>query len=350
MKYFKSSLIVTLIGVLCGFALGYYYNGTISGGLNVAFIVMVLGAMEVSLSFDNAVVNATVLEDMSPIWRKRFITWGIMIAVFGMRLIFPILIVTISAKLGPIEAFKLAIFEPSNYEKILTNAEPFILAFGGIFLLQIGLKYFMDFEKDSHWFTFIEKPLTYLGKIPKVEVLLSLLVSGLMIFSVDLGIRVGISIACVSSLITYYIVELIGNFMESSEKTVEKAIKSGLVLFLYLELLDASFSFDGVIAAFALSNNIFIIMLGLGIGAMFVRSLTIMLVDKGTLTTYKYLEHGAFYAILCLSLIMLSKEFVKIPELISGFIGITFIGLSFLHSHFENKKVRHEYFENVKVK
>jgi len=340
MKYFKSSLIVTIIGILCGFLLGFYYDGTIIGGLNVAFIVLVLGVMEVSLSFDNAVVNATVLEDMTIIWRKRFITWGIMIAVFGMRLVFPILIVTISANLGPIEAFKLAMFQPENYEKILTNAEPFILAFGGIFLLQIGLKYFMDFEKDVHWIKIIEKPLIGLGIIPKIEVILSVVASFILIMFVNSEIRLGIIIACASSLITYFIVELIGNFMESTEKTIEKTIKSGLVLFLYLELLDASFSFDGVIGAFALSNNIFIIMLGLGIGAMFVRSLTIMLVDKGTLTTYKYLEHGAFYAILCLSLIMLSKEFIKVPEIISGFIGITFIGLSFFHSYLENKKAK----------
>lgn len=96
------------------------------------------------------------------------------------------------------------------------------------------------------------------------------------------------------------------------------AAKGGFGAFLYLEVLDASFSFDGVIGAFALTQNLFIIAIGLGIGAMYVRSMTVMLVEKGTLSEYRYLEHGAFYAILILSVVMYFQTLMHIPEVITG--------------------------------
>jgi hypothetical protein len=109
-------------------------------------------------------------------------------------------------------------------------------------------------------------------------------------------------------------------------------------MFLYLEVLDASFSFDGVVGAFAITNNLFIIMIGLGIGAMFVRSLTIMLVEKGTLSEFRYLEHGAFYAIGILAIIMFANTIFHIPEVITGLIGAAFIGLSLWSSIRYNQK------------
>jgi hypothetical protein len=120
-------------------------------------------------------------------------------------------------------------------------------------------------------------------------------------------------------------------------------VRSGAAAFLYLEVLDASFSFDGVIGAFALSNNIFIIAIGLGVGAMFVRSMTIMLVDKGTLSEYRYLEHGAFWAIIALAVIMLTSANPNwhFPETITGLIGAVFIGLSFWWSVRHNRKHPH---------
>jgi hypothetical protein len=105
-------------------------------------------------------------------------------------------------------------------------------------------------------------------------------------------------------------------------------VRSGLGGFIYLNILDASFSFDGVIGAFALSNNMIIIALGLSIGAFFVRSMTIHLVKKGTLAEYLFLEHGAFWAIIALGIIMLASAKFHIPETITGLIGATLIGLS----------------------
>ena len=108
---------------------------------------------------------------------------------------------------------------------------------------------------------------------------------------------------------------------------------------MYLEVLDASFSFDGVIGAFAITSDVVVIMLGLAIGAMFVRSMTIYLVEKGTLEAYIYLEHGAHYAIGALALIMLfSGTGVHVPEVLTGLIGVAFIVWAVISSISHSKK------------
>jgi uncharacterized protein len=339
LKYFKGSFIVTFVGLCLGAYVGYYYTQTVQGALSAVFIVFVLGILEISLSFDNAVVNATVLRDMNEFWRKMFITWGILIAVFGMRLVFPLLLVGITAKLGPLRAISLAINQPAEYSRYLTDAQPVISAFGGAFLGMVGLKFFIDEEKDSHWIQPLEKFLKNMGRVEAIEIGILLFVlyilSGYMHDSDQLRFIIG----GIFGLIAYLIVDGIGSIMESTEESVVgKKVKSGLALFLYLETLDASFSFDGVIGAFALSNNLFVIAIGLGIGAMFVRSLTVMLVDKGTLATYRYLEHGAFYAIIILSGIMFLNAFIHIPEVVSGLLGAGIIGIAFISSILYSKK------------
>ena len=107
-------------------------------------------------------------------------------------------------------------------------------------------------------------------------------------------------------------------------------------------MLDASFSFDGVIGAFAITSDVVIIMLGLAIGAMFVRSMTIYLVEKGTLDEFIYLEHGAHYAIGALAIIMLMSMHFHIPELVTGLIGVAFIGWSLWASIVHRRKHGHE--------
>ena len=115
--------------------------------------------------------------------------------------------------------------------------------------------------------------------------------------------------------------------------------KAGFFLFLYLELLDASFSFDGVIGAFAITSDPIIIALGLGfIGAMFVRSITIYLVRKGTLGEYRYLEHGAHWAIGALAAILLISIEIEINEVITGLVGVAFIGASLASSIRANRR------------
>ncbi len=340
-KYYTGSILFTIFCLALGAWVGWEYTGTFIGTLGVLWIVFVLGILEVSLSFDNAVVNATVLKDMDEKWRRRFLTWGIAIAVFGMRIIFPVAIVAIAASLGPIEAVRLAATQPDLYEQYINDAHVGIAGFGGAFLAMVALKFFFDSDKDVHWIAVVESHLSKLSSVTAAEV--AVLLGALWAISSTLPVEDANTflVAGIAGLLTYIGVQAIGELLEGDVDVLTGQVtRSGAASFLYLEVLDASFSFDGVIGAFALSNNIFIIALGLGIGAMFVRSMTVMLVDKGTLSEYRYLEHGAFWAIMALAAIMLlsANEAIHIPETITGLIGAVLIGTAFWWSVRHNRR------------
>jgi len=326
--YFRWAFIATAAGLALGAFLGWQSTGTIGGTATVFFICAVLAVLEISLSFDNAIVNANKLQEMQPIWQHRFLTWGIVIAVFGMRIVFPLLIVVVAAGVGPIDAMVMAASRPEEYARIMHDAHLPIAAYGGTFLMMVGLGYFFDQEKDVHWVHWLEEKMARFATIKGFEIALVLAV--MMGFSrllpaeeADIFVYSGIY-----GLLTFLIVEVIGGLLDASQESTTAAARGGLGAFLYLEVLDASFSFDGVIGAFALTQNLFVIAIGLGIGAMYVRSMTIMLVEKGTLAEYRFLEHGAFYAILILSVIMYVQTMVHIPEVITGLGGATLIGIS----------------------
>lgn len=344
-KYFRGSFAFTGLCLALGAWLGWTLTHDVMGTIGILWIVLVLGVLEISLSFDNAVVNATVLREMSPVWQRRFLTWGIVLAVFGMRIFFPLAIVAVAARMGPIDAVILAATDPVAYERIITGAHVGISGFGGAFLAMVGLTFFLDEDKEQHWIGVIERPFSKLSRISGLAigiVLLALYGISRLIAPTD---AMPFLTAGLFGLIAYIAVQAIGALLEKDEAepganaaTTVAVAKSGLAAFLYLEVLDASFSFDGVIGAFALSNNLFVIALGLGIGAMFVRSMTVMLVDRGTLTEYRYLEHGAFYAIIALAAIMLISVRVEVPETVTGLIGAAFIGLAFVASLRANKR------------
>ncbi len=342
--YLRSSLILAFLGVVAGGGIGWYTTGTLLGAANFAFIVAVLAVLEVSLSFDNAVVNATVLLEMDAVWRRRFITWGIMIAVFGMRVFLPLLIVAILGKLGPIEAVVLAVTRPDQYAAILTEAHISVAAFGGSFLAMVGLQFFFDQEKDVHWLRYIEEPLTRLGRIEAVSLGIVLLVLYGVSRLIEPGRELEFLVAGIFGLITYICVDGLGALLKSPNEA-GMAVRSGLASFMYLEVLDASFSFDGVIGAFALSTNLLVIAVGLGIGAMFVRSLTILFVEKGVLGRFMFLEHGAFYAILVLAAVMFIQAVAHIPEAISGLVGAAVICIALWSSVRHNRKRAAQEFE-----
>lgn len=328
LRYYSWALIVTVLGLLLGAWIGWSAEGTVQGALSVLFICAVLSVLEISLSFDNAIVNAKILKDMNAVWRRRFLTWGILIAVFGMRIVFPLAIVAVAASLDPWSALQLAIREPHEYARILTEAHVGIAAFGGTFLFMVGLSYFFDAEKDVHWIQALERRLSRVAVVQGATVAIVLLT--LLLFARALPAEDGATFlqAGVWGLLTFLAVGALGDIMDATQAQMDVVHKAGAASFLYLEVLDASFSFDGVIGAFALSNNLFVIAIGLGIGAMYVRSMTIMLVDRGTLGQYRFLEHGAFYAILALAIIMYFQTLAHIPEVLTGLIGATLIGLS----------------------
>ncbi|NDV00340.1 DUF475 domain-containing protein [Pseudoroseicyclus tamaricis] len=325
-SYFKWAFLVTGLGLVLGLVTGWIYGRTPAAALSFLFITAVLAVLEISLSFDNAIVNARKLKTMSEIWRRRFLTWGILIAVFGMRIVFPLLIIVVAAGIGPWEALRLAATQPDEYSHLMHEAHLPIAAFGGTFLMMVSLTYFFDAEKDVHWIRRVERRLAGAARIRGIEAAFVLLLA--VVASTLLPAEEGrqFIIAATYGLLTFLLVDAGGAIMDGGLRSGERTAVGGLGAFLYLEVLDASFSFDGVVGAFALSHNIFIIAIGLGIGAMYVRSMTVMLVERGTLNQYRFLEHGAFYAIFVLSVIMYLQAFVAIPEVITGFIGVALIG------------------------
>ena len=322
MRHFYSSIVITVMGLAIAFYLGSWY---------ALYITALLAILEISLSFDNAVVNAKVLETMEPKWQKRFITYGIPIAVFGMRFVFPIVIVAVAGGLGLFETFNLALNEPDKYQHTLESVDKLIYAFGGAFLLMVFLDFIFDVDREAKWIKIIEdsKVLNKAGSVNNIEMILAIAIG---LYLVSMTNNVSVAIAYFSGIFLHSLIASLDELLSTN------GVRSGVMGFLYLEVLDASFSFDGVIGAFALSSNIFIIMIGLGIGAMFVRSLTLYFVEKKTLTEYRYLEHGAHYAIFALAFIMFAKMFVHINEIIVGTIGVTFIAIATYHSIMENRK------------
>lgn len=338
-KYFTGSIIFTAIAIVIGFFLGAGSGMNIGWWLQAVFIVLILGVLETSLSFDNAVVNATVLQKMSHKRQQRFLTRWMVIAVFGMRVLFPLIIVAIVWHINPIHALNLAIFDPNTYAAILQSSHIVIAGFGGAFLLMVALNFFLDIEKESHWIGPIERIFKKAGELKSIEIIIGLLVIfivGKLLPATDM---ISFIIASIWGIIWYALVDSIAGLLEKRQTGLKNTAKIWLSLFLYLNVLDASFSFDGVIGAFALSKNILIIALGLWIGAMFVRSLTILMVRKGTLAKYKYLEHWAFWAVLALAVIMFINTRHEVPEVITWCIGAWFIGIALLSSIKANKRL-----------
>ncbi len=329
MKHFTFSLVFTALALALVGVWGFHLDG-VSGAMAAITLAAVLAAMEVSLSFDNAVVNAGVLKTMNHFWRVMFLTIGILIAVFGMRLVFPILIVSLAADIGMTDVVRMALEQPDEYAAKLTAHHAEVSAFGGMFLLLVFLNYFFDDEKETHWFHWLESKLGMLGRIDAISVLVALLTLMGTLQLVESSHQFVVLLAGVWGILTYQLVDCVAALLEQNDQdsSGQAVRRGGLGAFLYLEVLDASFSFDGVIGAFAITKDIVIIMAGLGIGAMFVRSITIYLVEKGTLDEYVFLEHGAHYAIGALALIMLASMKWHIPELLTGLIGIALIALS----------------------
>ncbi|MBS4097521.1 MAG: DUF475 domain-containing protein [Sulfuricella sp.] len=329
LSYFTGSFIFSALAVIAA-----YFIGGVKGAVTVLFLTV----LETSLSFDNAVVNATILNGWDAVWRRRFLVWGMLVAVFGMRLVFPLLIVGIAGGMGPLAALDLAVNRPDEYGRILTSAHHQIAAFGGAFLMMVFLKFFVDRHKTEHWFHALEAPLTRLGKLEAIEAALTLILVLLTAALLDGPERGEFVTAGVWGVVTYIFAKGLAALVGGEDAGHEQVVRQGVGGFLYLELLDASFSFDGVVGAFALTNNLFIITLGLGAGAMFVRSFTLLLVERGTLSTYRYLEHGAFWAIGALAVIMLAGVKFHIPEAVTGLVGAALIALSLGSSILSNRR------------
>lgn len=341
LKYFSSSYLVTILGLIAAYLWGeHVHSGT---GLTCVFIASVLAILEISLSFDNAVVNAMKLEHMSEKWRHRFITWGILIAVFGMRFVFPLAVVAIFAKLNILTVLNMALNDVNQYAHYLELTHAPIVTFGGAFLLMLFLDYFTEHKKDVHWIPYVERKIQCLNCIRGVCSIITLAVLGLLMLKIENAMQLPVLKSGIAGILTYLAIDGLAEWLEKRQEERAKlcadTVKcSGLVGFLYLELIDASFSLDGVLGAFALSKDILIITIGLFIGAMFVRSLTIMLVEKKTLKQFLYLEHGAHWAIGVLAILMFISTFHHVPEVVTGLLGLGFIVSAFVSSLIHNRE------------
>ena len=341
MKHFTWSFIVTAVCMALAGWWGYDHGG-VAGMITALGVTAILSVMEVSLSFDNAVVNASVLKGWDEFWLRLFLGLGMIIAVFGMRLVFPLVIVAVAADLGMMEVWNLALTNPKEFSGHLTEHHAEVAAFGGMFLLLVFLNFMLDDEKEVHWLGNIERKIGSLGKVSSISVLVALAALMYSTSWIAEGQKMIVLIAGLWGILVYIGVDMISGLLEKSESDASSDVgemvkRGGIGGFLYLEVLDASFSFDGVIGAFAITSDVVIIMLGLAIGAMFVRSMTVYLVRQGTLDEFVYLEHGAHYAIGILAVIMLVSMHMHVPELITGGVGLAFI-LASLWSSIQHKK------------
>lgn len=328
-RYYGFSLAATAAAVA---AAGFLW------GPQAAFLVAVLAVLETSLSLDNAVVNAKVLSSWPDRWRRVFLFWGILVAVFGMRLIFPIAIVSAATGIGPVAVTQLALNQPDQYAAQMLAVHHQIAGFGGAFLLMVALGFFFA-EKHVYWLEWAETKLTRFGQIEGVSVAVTLLALFAARSALPAAQQNEFFSAGALGVVTFVLAHGLGTLFggEEDEDGAGTVVRAGVAGFAYLEILDASFSFDGVIGAFVLTTYLPIIMLGLGAGAFFVRSFTIHLVEAGTLAEYRYLEHGAFYAILVLAGIMLLPT-VHLPEWVVGLSGAVILGLSLAHSVVVNRR------------
>jgi uncharacterized protein len=306
--------------------------------LSILLIIAGLAVFEVVNSIDNAIVNAHVIKTMDNKWRKIFLFWGIIFAVFVIRGVLPLLIVWLTVPgIGFVAAFG-AMFNGSSQVALAVEAgKPMILMGAGVFLFLLYL----------HWL-FLEKkmPFFILDRVLKPH-------HGIWFFAVAAFMLVGLLYAARESGSALMLSAAIGNamffilygFREQAEKESEYLQKnagnmSGLSKLMYLEVLDASFSFDGVLGAFAFTTAVPLILVGNGIGAVIVRQLTIKGADQ--VAKYRYLKNGAMSSIGVLGLLVIAESFgLEAPAFLPPLITFALVGVAFWESHKLLKKTKH---------
>jgi hypothetical protein len=290
-------------------------------------IVIGLVVFEVVNSVDNAVVNATVLKTMSALWRKRFLLVGIITSVFLVRFLLPLLIVWISVPTMSVSDIFLAFSGQSDIAaKAIELQKPIILMFGGVFLLYLYFHWLFLEKKEP---LFIER---YLKEKHGVWFFAFAAISLVVIMYLARASPMVMLAAAIGSA-TFFILYGLKETAESSERNMMAGSSglSDLSKFVYLEVLDTTFSFDGVVGAFAFTINLLLILIGLGIGAIVVRELTIKGID--TIGKYKYLKNGALTSIGFLGLFMLVESFgIGLPSYIPTIVTFIVIGIAFYKS------------------
>lgn len=342
MKTKKTSIVrIYALSTLISVALLVFVG--VEAGLAALFLALVLVALEITFSVDNAVVNTRILEKMSPGWQQAFLTVGIVIAVFGVRVILPLFIVAAASGLGVSTVVDLALNNPDEYGHHLEEAHPIISAFGGTFLFMIFLDFFFQ-KRKTKWLVHVETVLEKAGKLESLSVILALTALLTITATLDDHVQQQALISGVIGLVTYLVINSFDTLLERAnigknlQAQTQATFKAGLIGFIYLNIIDASFSLDGVIGAFAITTQVLLIAVGLGIGALYVRVITIHMLRHGVLNKYRFMEHGAHYAIGILAALMLASLKVDVPEVVAGLTGLLFVGTAVVHSYLVLKR------------
>ncbi len=297
--------------------------------LPIIFIILGLIFFEIISSVDNAVINAEVLSTMGAKARRWFLTWGLLITVFLLRGILPFLIIWGSnPSLGPSEVFTASFSSDIKVTEAVENSSPVLLIGGGIFLIflffnwlfitpkNFGLKGEKFFYEQGPWFYAV------ISVILAVVVWFALKVHPIMAFGAVLGST------------AFFITHGFKQNAEKEEQELFRSTRSDISKLFYLEVIDATFSIDGVLGAFAFTLAIPLIIIGNGIGALVIRQVTVG--NIGKIKKYKYLQNGAMYSVLVLGTVMILNSFkFHIPEWFSAAATFLIVGFFFLKSHSE---------------
>ena len=339
-SYLKFPIISFILGLALAGILSWMQNHQWVLVFHSLIIVGALCILEISLSFDNAIVNAVVIQKMNPVWKKRFLLWGMLIAVFGMRFLLPLVIAALAGGINLFEAFQLATQNSARFSELMQQSHQAVNWFGGTFLVLVALHFFLNPLKTVHFIPGLENSLQYLSKIRLIKYLI-LMVILLSVFIQIAEIEKSLFLKfSLYGLITYIVVHAISEYLGDENSRCVKGLSAGLGLFIYLEVLDASLSFDGVIGAFAMTRQLSEMMIGLSVGAFFVRGLTIYLVDHQKIKQFKFLEHGAFYSLFLLAFFMLFDSIIHFPEVVIGSSGAIIILASFFWSIHIDRQTR----------
>ena len=256
-------------------------------------------------------------------------TGGVLFAGVAVRFALRVWLVAMTASIDVASVFSIALNNPAEYGRELHEIAPLIDGFGGMFLFIVALFFFIDTRRRHLWVKSFE---TILVSIATIAFIRPLIIAALFIIVeciIPHEIRYVVGVSMLAGIATYMLIHAIMLIMERmrEKNTLKKQVGwTAFISFMYLQVLDASFSLDGVVGAFALTNNIVIITAGLGVGALWVRTMTVYMVRHNTLVKYKYLESGAHWAIISLAIIMFLKLLgMELPEIIIGTIGLVFI-------------------------
>ena len=302
--------------------------------LSIILIILGLSLFEIIISVDNAIINAEVLGTMSKRARRWFLLWGIIIAVFLIRGLLPWFIIWMNnPSLGAIGALTASFSSDPKIAEVIEQSAPVLLMGGGVFLVFLFF-HWLFLETKNYGLIgerFIEKQGVWFFAV--VSILLSVIVWKAI--KVNPAMAFGAVVGSTAFFITH-------GFKENAEKAEKEMLEgsgnmSDIAKIFYLEVIDATFSVDGILGAFAFTFSIPLILVGNGIGAFVVRQLTVSNVEN--VKKYKYLKNGAMYSILALGTIMLADSFgFHIPEWFSPIITFTIIGFFFWKSVKELKK------------